>query len=87
MHLFRSTPPRGTRTAPFQRDKRDIDVTVFALPPVLPWLQIFFKEQKAYVHYPDDDTYEELDLRELLALKHIAISWVKQGERGWRWAL
>lgn len=38
------------------------------------------------MHYPDDDTYEELDLRELLALKHIAISWVKLGERGLHWA-
>ncbi len=36
--------------------------------------QIFFKAYSAYVHYPDDDSYEELDLRDLIRDKHVAIS-------------
>eukprot|EP00955_Chlamydomonas_euryale_P041099 351893-Chlamydomonas_euryale.AAC.11 len=35
---------------------------------------LFFRRFAAYVHYPDDDSYEELDLKELIKLKHIAIS-------------
>lgn len=35
--------------------------------------QLFFKSFSAYVHYPDDDSYEELDLKELIRDKHVAI--------------
>ncbi len=37
-------------------------------------MQIFFGTLRAYVHYPDDDTYEELDLKELIKDSHIAFS-------------
>ncbi|KAG1676391.1 hypothetical protein FOA52_001186 [Chlamydomonas sp. UWO 241] len=35
--------------------------------------KIFFRKFTAYVHYPDDDTYEEIDLKELILAKHVAI--------------
>lgn len=47
---------------------RDMVLTCHVLP------QIFFRRFSAYVHYPDDDTYEELELKELIKNKHIAIS-------------
>ena len=37
-------------------------------------MQIFFKSFSAYVHYPDDDSYEELNLKDLIRDKHVAVS-------------